>query len=958
MLNNVKNSLKSKIVIFPLAAITAALISSCSGTKDTQNYGLSRPQDTATLPKSAAGYQKAVIKAKRPAVTFLNAVKDGEFSIRGGWELIESEKIYLSGEKISQPGLNTLSWYNAVVPGTVLTSLVEQGVYPDPYFGLNNMSITDSLCRKDWWYRTSFNVPAEGINKNKWISFEGINYKAEIFLNGSRLGNIDGAFCRGIFDVSGKLNDRGVNILALHIIPPPNPGIPHEESPSAGQGPNGGLLCLDGSTFISSEGWDWVPGIRDRNIGIWQDVNLKFTGPVTILDPRVITDLPLPDTLKADITVKTELFNSGNKIQKITLAGKISDVTFKKDVELKPGQKAEVSFTPDEFSQLSFKEPKLWWPNGYGSQALYNLELKAETDGVVSDIKTVRFGIREMSYEMTVDYPGVKGKRIEFFPVNDLKQGQPIFDNISRREVGQGTAVPSLFNGADTLRLKEIEQDAMAPYLVIKVNGRRIFCKGGNWGMDEGMKRISREFLEPYFKLHKDAHFNMIRNWTGESTEDLFYSLADEYGLLVWNDFWMSTEGYNLPPKDNGLFLANVKDVLKRFRNHPSIAVWCPRNEGYAPVSMEKELAALINSLDGTRHYHANSRYMNLTPSGPWHYFRDPAEYYRSNARGFNTELGTPSVPTAASMRKMMSKEDLWPISDVWYYHDLHFGQWDYRKAIDSLYGTASGLEDFCKKAQMINYDSHRAMFEAWNSRLWNNTSGILLWMTHPAWPSMVWQVYSWDYETFGSYFGSKKACEPVHIQMNLYDRKVSVINTSLIMLNNLKAELTVFDLNGKMVYSMEKSVNAEANKLTECFTPELSPSMPQVYLSRLRLLDENGKLISQNDYWGHSANTKDFQMLNQLPQVKLTGEIKAKDNKGSFTFEIINQSDVPAIAVKVNLTDEKGNIILPAYFSDGYFNLLPGERKTLSVEYKKEKVKGPVNISADGYNIETGKIF
>ncbi|MGE5497918.1 MAG: glycoside hydrolase family 2 protein, partial [Syntrophothermus sp.] len=845
MLNNVRNNLKSKIVIFPLAAMTAALIGSCSGTKDTQNYGLSKPQDPATLPKSSVPYQKAVRKAKMPASASLKAAKDGMFSIRGGWELIESEKINLSGEEISQPGINTADWYNAVVPGTVLTSLVEQGVYPDPYFGLNNMSVTDSLCRKDWWYRASVNVPAEGINKNKWICFEGINYKAEIFLNGSRLGNIDGAFSRGIFDVSGKLNETGENILAVHIIPPPDPGIPHEESPSAGQGPNGGLLCLDGPTFISSEGWDWVPGIRDRNIGIWQDVNLKFAGPVTIKDPQVITDLPLPDTTKADVTIKTELFNSGTKVQKITLTGKISDVVIKKDIELKPGEKKEVSFTPAEFSQLRFADPKLWWPNGYGNQALYNLELKAETEGVVSDIKTERFGIREMSYEMTVDFPGIKGKRIEYSPVNDIKQGQPLFDNISRRDVGHGTAVPSLFKETDTLQLKEIEQDAMAPYLVIKVNGRRIFCKGGNWGMDEGMKRISREFLEPYFKLHKDAHFNMIRNWTGESTEDLFYSLADEYGLLVWNDFWMSTEGYNLPPLDNKLFLDNVKDVLKRFRNHPSIAVWCPRNEGYAPVTMEKDLASLIASVDGTRHYHANSRYMNLTPSGPWHYFKDPAEYFRSNARGFNTELGTPSVPTAVSMRKMMSEKDVWPISDVWYYHDLHFGQWDYRKAIDSLYGTATGLEDFCKKAQMINYESHRAMFESWNSRLWNNTSGILLWMTHPAWPSMVWQVYSWDYETFGSYYGSKKACEPVHIQMNLHDKKVSVINTSLAALKNVRAELSVCDLKGKQVYKKERSVDAEANRLTECFTPEFPSSMPDVYLSRLTLTDENGKLIS-----------------------------------------------------------------------------------------------------------------
>ena len=142
----------------------------------------------------------------------------------------------------------------------------------------------------------------------------------------------------------------------------------------------------------------------------------------------------------------------------------------------------------------------------------------------------------------------------------------------------------------------------------------------------------------------------MVRNWTGESTEELFYTLCDEYGLLVWNDFWLSTEGYNQNVNDEELFMANARETVRRFRNHPSLAVWCPRNEGYATPTLEPRLAALIAREDGTRFYSPNSRYMNLRTSGPWHYLADESEYFLRHAFGFSTELGTPSVPDRKSV--------------------------------------------------------------------------------------------------------------------------------------------------------------------------------------------------------------------------------------------------------------------------------------------------------------------
>jgi len=960
MLNNrIKKNIS--IVFFFIVFISALLLNEGCGSGGGYflNYGLSNPQDPATLPKTTANAPVTILKAKAAAVTHLQTAHDGGYSILDGWELVEASKINRPDSLISMPGINTKSWYNATVPGTVLTTLVDEGVYPDPYYGLNNLYIPDTLCREDWLYRASFKIPEVERNGNVWLNFNGINYKADIWLNGKKLGRIEGAFERGIFNVSNIINKSGENVIAVHIYPPPHPGIPHEQSPSAGVGPNGGQLCLDGPTFISSEGWDWVPGIRDRNIGIWQDVLLKSTGPATIIDPQVITSLPLPDTNFADLTINMQLYNSGDKLAKVLLKGKIENIRFEKNVEVAAGAKINVSFTTADFPQLKINNPRLWWPNGYGNPELYNLELTAFTgNNEESDEKSIRFGIRELSYEFMLSYADNKEKRIEFDPVKDNKAGRLLFDNINRTDVGNGTSIPSLRKDADITKLHEAADKSMGPYLVIKVNGKKIYCRGGSWGMDDAMKRVSRSRLEPYFKLHKEENFNMIRNWTGESTEDVFYSLADEYGLLVWNDFWMSTEGYNVEPLDKRLFLENVKDVIKQYRNHPSIALWCPRNEGYAPVSMEEDIAKIIAEEDCTRYYQPNSRYLNLTPSGPWHYVKDPAYYVNNVARGFDTEVGTPSVPTASSLRKMMAAEDSWPVSDVWYYHDLHKGLEDYRNAVGSFYGASENLDDFNKKIQMINYESYRNIFESWNSKLWNSASGVLLWMSHPAWPSVEWQTYSWDYGVYGAFYGSQKACEPVHIQINPGDGKIVVINSSLHSVNNLTAKLDLYDLQGKLLDHKQELVNAAANELTFCFSPRLPTGLPDVYLERVSLTDKNGNVISLNDYWKNTKNEADFKDFNKLPQVKLSGELlKSGSNEKLIIITLTNFSTTPALGVNINLVDSENKILLPAYISDGYFNLLPGESRQVKINYSDLNSQ-PAGLTADGYNVTAGEIM
>lgn len=898
------------------------------------NFGLPSPQPEETLPKSSVPVQMPERVAKVAAQTILRPMAENVWEITSGWEMCEGDKVM------------TDDWYDATVPGTVLRTLVDQGVWPDPYYGLNNLAIPEDLCRKDWWYRCSFSLSEDMLSKETLeLLFSGINYKADIWFNGEKLGNIAGAFIRGRFDITDLAKPE--NTLAVHIFPPANPGIPHEQSPRSGAGKNGGALCLDGPTFFCSEGWDWIPGVRDRNIGIWQDVRLVATGGVSIGDTQVITDLPLPDVSYADLTVQTTLKNSSSLIRSVILEGKIGDVMFTEEVSVPAGQTVPVSISAADMPQLRMKNPALWMPNGYGEPNLYELELRCLDGSDVSDVQKIRFGVRELSYELTVDAPSAKSIRIEHNPIADNRLGE-ILDHRMLRDTLGGIHIPSLAEGISPDQLTVIPEDGMSPYLVIKVNGVRIFCRGGNWGMDDMMKNVSREHLEPYIILHKEANFNMIRNWTGASTSETLYDLCDEYGILVWNDFWLSTEGFNLNPLDEDLFMSNAEDVVRRFRHHPSIVMWCPRNEGYATETLERRLYAMIQKEDITRRYHPNSRQCNLRHSGPWHYYKDASVYYSYDAHGFNSELGSPSVPTASSMRKMMPEADLWPISDTWHYHDLLDGLHEYVGAVDRLYGKAESLDDFCRKVQFINYDSYRAMFESWNSRLWGDTSGVLLWMSHPAWPSVEWQTYSWDYETFGSYYGSRKACEPMHVQMNLDDHDIVVLNTTTSDLVGLSVTLSCYGLDGKRISTKTlKGIDVPANSRKDLFKAELG-GIKGNYMVRLILSDKKGHTVTINDYMMRGEGTEDFTSFDNVGKAQI--KVRKVSSKDSVErYEITNTSGNIAMNLKFNLCDpQTGEIILPAYFSDGYFHLLPGEKRTIQMHSPSTGA-----IMAEGYNVD-----
>ena len=895
-------------------------------------------QDPVTWPKSKVPAESPVKRVRSPLPALMEA-GPGDWTLAGGWKLQSVIKVAATVRELSAPGYDTSAWYDATVPGTVLTTLVDQGIYPEPTYGLNNLAIPEYLNRQDYWYRTEFVVPVENAGRIVTLAFMGINYAADVWLNGRRLGEIRGAFMRASYDITAAVTPGQPNALVVRISPVPHPGIPHEESLVAGAGPNGGAMCFDGPTFFCTEGWDWIPGIRDRCAGIWQNVQLHFSGPVTLGDVHVKTDLPLPATSSADVFISTEVENRTDRPQTFIVRGEFEGAQFEKTLTLAPREKGHAKFGSEEFKDLHVVQPRLWWPNGYGSPELYHLKLIVlDAQRHENDVKMLRFGIREVTYELSALNDRGEVGRYEFSP--SAVWTQEVIDHRHRalRQIDTGW-IPSLAPGAEqSAGLKACDDVATAPFLVIKVNGQRIVCKGGNWGLDEALKRVTRERLEPAIRLEREAGLTMVRNWCGQNTEEVFFDLCDEYGLMVWSDFWLSTQDWNQQPGDLPLWLANAADVVKRFRNHPSIVLWCGRNEGVPPPALNEGLDEIIRQHDCTRYYQPTSNQISLLPSGPW-VQQDPVKFFSEFGRGFTTELGLPCAPTADAIRAMMPLEDQWPISDTWAYHDWHQADHGevpaFMAALAKQYGAGTDLDDFCRKAQMLNYVGHRALFEGLNANLWSPAAGRLIWMSHPAWPSTEWQLYSSDFDPNGAYFGAKKACEPMHVQLNLHDRRVVVTNTTLSGLAHAVVQAELFNLQGRRLGTQRATLDVPANLTTTAFLLDEKPATDEpLFFVRLTLVAAGGQTLSDNFYW-QARSDEDNRRLGTLPPVQLTGTATQQSVGRSLRIELTvrNPSSAVALMVRPTLRHADGSRVLPAYASDSYFTLFAGESRRLEIE-------------------------
>lgn len=935
-----------------------------------QRVGYEAPQSPDTMPH---GFPAEKPRAKSMPASEPTLRADGErtWTIADNWRLlsVDNERIARSvnGRALSQAGFDDASWMPATVPGTVLTTMIDRGVYPDPDFGLNNLAIPESLNKHDYWYRVEFPSPSPYSTSRRTLHFAGINYSAEVWLNGVRLGDMRGAFRRGDFDVTLVLRKTGINALAIRISPPPHPGIPQEQSLKGGPGDNGGAMLIDGPTFVATEGWDWIPAIRDRDTGLWQSVSLKESGAVTIGDPQVITRLPLPDRATANIEIHVPVHNATGASQHIVLQAAFEGVALRMPAVVHPGD-STLSLLPGQFSQLHLTHPRLWWPNGYGSPELYHLHLAiVDAKGTISDTHSTTFGIREISYELTLFNHFGRLERIEAIPTLTLGKGYDAVDvhHEAMRQTAAGWASSISREAEGTSAIREVTNEPDMTDLVIKVNGVRIAVRGGNWGMDDSRKRASRSRLEPYFRLHREANLNMVRNWVGQNTEETFFDLADEYGMLVWNDFWSSTQNSNAEPGDVSLFIDNARDVVRRDRNHPSIAIWCGRNEGVPPPALNSQMITMLREEDGTRFYSPSSNAINLRKSGPYSW-QNPALYFSTLNRGFSVELGIASFPTREAFEHTVASQDRWPISDAWAYHDWHqSGGGDVHTLMQHMeieFGKPGSFQNFERRIQMFNYVDHQAIFEGFYQHLWQPNSGRMLWMTHPAWPSTMWQIYSSDYDTQASFYAVKKANAPLHIQMDLSDYTVAIVNTTLVTLSALRVAATIYSPQGQVLRRIDGSVSASANSTAAWTRLPLASifHLVPLVLVRLEMKDLSGHLLADNFYWV-AHEEKDFRGLNDLAPVNVQAEAVSGENVQSlsgkektFSVKLTNRGTSPALELKLTLLRADGSRVLPAYYSDNYVSLMPGEERLITVNAPFNACgPGALHVSLHGWNEE-----
>ena len=706
----------------------------------------------------------------------------------------------VTGEQISTPGFEMSEYVKGVVPGTVFTAYVEAGIVPDPNYADNIYKVDETFYNRPFWYRTEFELPdsySEG--KRVWLHFDNTNRFADFYFNGEKISgtktstkDVSGHMLRSKFDVTHLVKKSGKSAIAVLIIDPDQKKTRKAKDPY-------GVACSP--SYLAGAGWDWMPYVPGRLAGITGNTYLMVTGDVVMEDPWVRSELPTLQ--KAELSISTNVRNASSSPKKVVVSGVIQpgNISFSKEVRVEGGATTELSITKDDIAQLVIDQPKLWWPNGYGDPNLYTCKLTCSVDGEVSDVKDLTFGIKKYEYKMV--------------------------DNV----VGY-------------------------PVLTFFINGQKIYLKGGNWGMSEYLLRCQGKEYETKIRLHKEMNYNMIRLWTGCVTDDDFYDYCDKYGIMVWNDFWLYV-AYNDVAQPEA-FKANALDKVRRLRNHPSIAIWCGANETHPAPDLDNYLREMIAKEDhNDRMYKSCSNQDGLSGSGWWgnqpprhHFetsgsnlaFNTPAYPYGiDHGYGMRTEIGTATFPTFESVKEFIPEKEWWPLptdeqlknddDNVWNKH--FFGKEasnanpvNYKNSVNMQYGESSGLEEFCEKAQMLNIEVMKGMYEAWNDKMWNDAAGLLIWMSHPAYPSFVWQTYDYYYDPTGAYWGAKKACEPLHIQWNASNNSIKAINTTAKDLKGAIVKATIYDLNGKEIaaYGQTKQVDVAASNITEAFTLNFNP--------------------------------------------------------------------------------------------------------------------------------------
>ena len=823
------------------------------------------------------------------------AADGGKYALMGGgWKLQRASEVEASGEAISKTGYDAQNWVVATVPGTVLTSYRNVGAIPNPNYADNIFQVSESFFNSDFWYRNEFELPANFAREKVFLNFDGLNWKADIYLNGEKIGRQEGAFIRGAYDVTNLLVE-GKNVVAVKIEKNAHIGAVKEKY-EYNTDFNGGILGADNPTFHATIGWDWISTIRGRNIGIYNDVYLTTSGKVTLHDPFVQTSLSQP-SLKATLTPEIFVKNHDSASIKGVLKGAIGDIKFEQEVTLAAGEKRVVKFEPAKFAQLREQSLNLWWPKGYGEPYLYDAEFEFVVADATSDKKEFKVGVRQMAFN-------------------------------------EDNGILSLF-----------------------INGRRFIGRGGNWGFGENNLNYRGREYDIAVEHHANMNFTMMRNWVGQIGDEELYEACDKHGIMIWQDFWLANPVDGPNPYDNEMFIANAEDYVRRMRSHASIGLYCGRNEGYPPKVIDDALRRIVRDEHPGLHYISSSADDVVTGHGPYRAL-PPKEYFtlENGKDKFHSERGMPNVMNYESLARTLKEEDLWPQSNKWGQHDYTMegaqGGSSFNAIIEKGFGAPQSAKEFTELAQWVNYDGYRAMFESRSL----NRKGLLLWMTHPAWPSMVWQTYDYYFEPTAGYFGSKKGNEPLHIQWNSATDEIEVVNYSAGAHPALVAVAQIINMDGSVAWERKAEVSSAEDTTERPFGLEFPAELSLAHFVKLYLY-EGDKVVSDNFYI-RGTEEGNYQAIRQMPKVELQQSVtceKADDGSWEGSVTLTNSSSTPALMIRVNLLGaEDGDQILPVFYSDNYFALLPNESKTVTFRFKDIDTRGTTpKIVVTGYNVK-----
>lgn len=846
----------------------------------------------------------------------------GEKSVlHEGWLARRAAEVLPDGNTLTSTPFAADGWLPARVPGTVLATLLENKQFPQPEFSLNNNLIPDIYETGPgfytFWFVNRFETGALPEGRKAWLNFRGINYRAEIFLNGKRLNpsTHEGMFLRRSFEITPYLKADTLNTLAVIVYPPTHPG-----NPNGGQGGDGQIAR--NNTMQYTPGWDWIQPVRDRNTGIWDEVSITTTGAVKIASPYVVTEVPgvrrPTDKEQAPARIRTtvEVENTTGTSQQGTLIVKTDGRRLTESVSLAPYEKKTVVLPT-----LNVKHPRLWWPNGIGEHPLYPMEIAFEQGGAVSDRTDLRYGIRQIESEKC---PHTGGR-------------------------------------------------------LFRVNGQKVYMTGGNYINSDWLLRLSPERYRDEVRFHAEMNLRMIRVWGGALLErPEFYEACDEYGMLVFQDLWGSgdcngawedpTKAHSRArrweyPDNHALFLASVEDQVKMIRNHPSLCFWCGANEWPLAEDIDRQLRTeLFPRLDPARLFVSYSTDTLFTRNtiggvgdGPYG-IREPEWFFTFRSSPFNPESGSVGSPEVESMRAMMTEEELagFPRTGrtrhpVWHYHkDLGYGDHLER------YGEVNDIETYCRYAQVVNYDQYRSFMEGWASHMWDWYTGILIWKTQNPWTSLRGQMYDWFLDVNACLYGTRKGCEPLHPFYNRVSGQVSLLNSRLEGRDGLRVNARLYARSGRLLWEKEVKTAVAANRVDSLFAVPRPEETEGVYFLKLALYDDQageGSPLATNVYW-LTTRPKDYTTLAELPRTRpdLQLSLRREGNVYRGKLSLAAGGEI-SFFNRVKVFDKAtGERILPVHYSDNYVTLMPGDREEIVLDFVSSLPRERIGVVVDSW--------